>query len=140
MDSRMEILLKSLDLIIENQLWPEKKPSEVLRILLYTQERGWIYTPNIDGDIKAVICAYRIKDVSDESLTKMPVKDEGNILYVPFIVSTEKDKSLFHVIRESCKIYLEQNPDIEELAFEDKNNNIKRYNLKGALNGQEQVA
>lgn len=136
----MEILLKSLDLIIENQLWPEKKPSEVLRILLYTQERGWIYTPNIDGDIKAVICAYRIKDVSDESLTKMPVKDEGNILYVPFIVSTEKDKSLFHVIRESCKIYLEQNPDIEELAFEDKNNNIKRYNLKGALNGQEQVA
>lgn len=136
----IEILLKSLDLITEYQLWPEKKPSEIMKILLYTQAKGWIYTPNINGEIKAVICAYRIKDLSDDSLTKIPIKEEGNILYVPFIVSMEKEKSLFHVIRESCKLYLEQNPDIEELAFEDKNNNIKRYNLKGALDGQEQVA
>lgn len=133
MQYNMEIILKALDLIIENNLWEDKKPSEILKILIFINSKGYLYTSVIDGNIKAVLCAYRIKD--DTDLIKIPLKEEGRILYVPFLVSVNKDEDLFNIIRESCRIYLERNPDIEEIILEDKNNKIKRYKLKGESNG-----
>lgn len=131
----MKTILEALDIIIEKQLWPEKKPSEILKILLYVYGKGWLYTPKVNGNIVAVLCAYRINN--ENNLTKLPSVEEGTILYVPFAVSLTGD-NLFKVIRESLNVYLEHNPDIIELILEDKNNKIKRYNLKGASNGQEQ--
>lgn len=132
----METLLKALDLVIENKIWEDKKPSEVLKILMLVNSKGFLYTPIVNGEIKAVLCAYRIKDINN--LTKIPLKEEGKILYVPFLVSVNKDEDLFNIIRESCRIYLENNSDIEEIILEDKNNKIKRYRLKGDNNGKKQ--
>ena len=126
----MDTLLKSLDAIIESQIWPDKKASEILKILMFVHGKGYLYTPNVDGELNAVLCAYRINEGDD--LTKIPEKQDGKILYVPFLVSLKKDSNLFNVIRESCRIYLDQNTDIEELMLEDKNNNIKRHKIKGA--------
>lgn len=132
----METLLKALDLVIENKIWEDKKPSEVLKILMLVNSKGFLYTPIVNGEIKAVLCAYRIKDINN--LTKIPLKEEGKILYVPFLVSVNKNEDLFNIIRESCRIYLENNSDIEEIILEDKNNKIKRYRLKGDNNGKKQ--
>lgn len=129
----MDILLTSLDAIIESQIWPDKKASEIIKILMFVHGKGYLYTPTVDGKLKAVFCAYRIKEGDD--LTKIPLEQDGKILYVPFLVSLEKDSNLFNVIRESCRIYLEANPDIEEMILEDKNNQVKRYKLKGEKNG-----
>ena len=125
-----DIILKSLDIILEENLWPDKKPSECLRILMYVHNKGFLYTPKIDGEISAILCAYKIKDITNVSLTKLPEEDGGKILYVPFVVSLKKDINVFHIIRESCKMYLESNPEIEEIVLEDKNNKIKKYKLK----------
>lgn len=129
----MDTLLKALDAIIESQIWPDKKASEIIKILLLIHGKGYLYTPTVDGKLKAVFCAYRIKE--GDELTKIPLEQDGKILYVPFLVSLEKDSNLFNVIRESCRIYLEANPDIEEMMIENKNNEIKRYKLKGEQNG-----
>lgn len=133
----MEIILKSLDIIIESQIWPDKKPSEVLKILLFVHSKGYLYTPTIDGKVQAVFCAYRVKDGDD--LVTIPSIQDGDILYVPFLVSVEKDSNLFNVVRESCRIYLDDNPDIKEIIIEDKNNKIKRYKLGVTKNGQRQT-
>lgn len=132
----MDMLLECLDAIIESQIWPEKKASEIIKILLYVQGKGYLYTSSIGKELKAVLCAYRINEGDD--LTKIPLEEKGNILYVPFIVSMKKEENLFNVIRESCKIYLDNNPDIEEIILEDKNNKIKRYKLKGAEDGKRE--
>lgn len=124
------LILKSLDIIIESRLWEDRKPSEIFNILMYVHTKGWLYTPVENGEIVAVVCAYKIPEVNEDTLKKMPLKEEGNILYAPFVLSIKKDVNLFHVIRESCKAYLEQNPEVEEIVLEDKNNKIKRFPLK----------
>lgn len=131
----MKVVLEALDMIVENKLWPEKKPSEILNILLYVHGKGWLYTPTVDGTVAAVICAYRVKE--GDNLKQMPVSEEGTILYVPFAISLVGD-NLFRIIRETLNLYIKENPDITELVLEDKNNQIKRYKLKGASNGQKQ--
>lgn len=128
-----EIICQVLDIAIETKLWPNKKPSDILKIIMYVYGKGWLYTPSVNGKVTAVICAYRIKE--GDSLSKMPLKEEGTILYVPFAISLT-DQNLFKVIRQSINLYVSENPDITELILEDKNNQIKRYNLKGAVNEQ----
>lgn len=125
-----EILLQSLDIIIEAKLWEDKKPSEIFKILMYVHNKGFLYTPLIDGKVIAVLCAYRIPEVNDENLVKLPIKESGKILYVPFALSLNKEDNIFRVVRESLNIYLEKNNDIEEIVLEDKNKKLKRYSLK----------
>lgn len=128
--NQYKLILQSLDLIIEHALWPEKKASEIFNILMYVHTKGWLYTPNKEGKIIAVICAYRIPNIDGDNLTKMPIEESGNILYVPFVIAIEKNVNLFHIIRESCKLYLKENPDIEQIVLEDKNKKVKTFNLK----------
>ena len=132
-----DLILKSLDIIIEEKVWEDKKPSEILRILMYLHSKGWLFFSKINGEIKAILSAYRINEVTDDSLKTLPVDENGHILYVPFVLSLNKNENLFHIIREATNIYLKDNPDIEEIVLEDKNNQIKRYSLKGALNGKK---
>ena len=66
--NKYKLILQSLDLIIEHALWPEKKPSEIFNILMYVNEKGWLYTPNKDGKIIAIVCAYRIQNTEGDSL------------------------------------------------------------------------
>lgn len=132
-----DLILKSLDIIIEEKVWADKKPSEILRILMYLHNKGWLFFSKINGEIKAILSAYRINEVTDDSLKTLPVDENGHILYVPFVLSLNKNENLFHIIREATNIYLKDNPDIEEIVLEDKNNQIKRYSLKGALNGKK---
>lgn len=130
----MDILLKSLDLIIENKVWEDRKPSDILRILNYVHNKGWLYIPRENNEIIAIICAYRIKEITKDSLIKLPLKEEGDILYVPFVLSLNKKDNIFKIIRNLMKTYLDENPNVNEIILEDKNNKIKSYNLK-ALQG-----
>lgn len=132
-----KVILGSLDAIIESKLWPDKKPSEIFNILMYVNSKGWLYTPTVDGNVEAILCAYRIPEVSKDTLNKMPLEDSGKILYVPFVLALNKKINLFHIVRESCKIYLEEHPDIEEIVLEDKNQKVKRYAIKGVSNGKK---
>lgn len=132
------IILQAFDMVMKAQLWPDKTPSETLQIIMYVHNKGWLYTPIVNDKVAAVICAYRIKEVTEESLVKIPVKEEGNILYGVFVVSFSDDA--YSVIRSSLGVYLEENKDITELVLKDKNENIKRYNLRGAFDGEKQSA
>lgn len=133
-----ETLLQTLDIFIANKHWPELKPSEIFKIIMYVHSKGFLYTPMVDGKIQCVICAYRIPEVNDITIMKLPLKEEGTILYVPFFISFNKEENLFKIVRESLSLYLENNPDITELVVEDKNKKIKKYYLKGANNAKQE--
>lgn len=138
--NNFDLITKSLDILVENKLWKDRKPSEILKILMYVNDKKWLYSSIVDNEIRAIICAYRIQNVDEENLTKLPVTDVGNILYIPFVLSINKEDNIFRIIKESLSIYLENNPDIKEIVLENKNNRIKRFNIKGDCNGKKQAA
>ncbi len=124
----LDILLKSLDVICESRLWKDAQPSEVLKILMYMNNKSFLYTSK-----SAMIGAYRINEGDD--LFKLPIKEEGNILYVPFVVSFNKDNNIYRDVREITKEYLKDNQDINEIILENKNGELKRYKI-GEFHGQ----
>lgn len=137
--NQFEPILQALDIICTSRIWQDKTPSQILRILMYVHNRGWLYVPVTDNKAQAVIGAYRIKEVNESTLGNLPVKEEGNILYVPFVVSINPDANMYEVVRSAMRQYLDQNSDIIEIVLEGKDDNLKRYKL-GEKNGQEQSA
>lgn len=135
--NKYALVLKALDIVIESRLWNDKKPSEVLNILMYLHTKGWLYTPLVDGKVQAVVAAYRIKDGSN--LMNLPLKEEGNILYIPFVLSIDNNIGMFRIMREIMKSYLNDNPDVTEILLEGKDDRLRRYKI-GAKNGFKQRA
>lgn len=135
----IDILLQSLDIFVENKHWPELKPSEIFKIIFYAHNKGWLYAPTANGKVQCVICAYRISEVNEQTLLRVPLKEEGNILYVPFFLSLNKEENIFRITRETLKIYLENNPDVTEMVLQDKNEKIKRYSLRGDNNENAEI-
>lgn len=91
--------------------------------------KGWLYTPIVDGKVQAVIGAYRIPEVTDESLVRLPTDNLGKILYIPFVISLSKEDNMYEVVRSSTKEYLKNNPDIVEIVLEGKDDKLKRYKI-----------
>lgn len=125
----MEIIFQALDIICESRLWQDKTPSGILKILLYMHNKGWLYTPIVDGKVQAVIGAYRIPEVTDENLVKLPTDNLGKILYIPFVISLSKEDNMYEVVRNSTKEYLKNNPDIVEIVLEGKDDKLRRYKI-----------
>lgn len=132
----MDVIFQALDLILDSRLWKGKPPSHTLKILLYMKSKNWLYTPMIDGKVKAVIGAYRIPEVTDEILDRLPTEEQGKILYIAFVVSINKEDNIFEVVRNATREYLEANPDVEEIVLEDKNDKLRRYKI-GENNGKK---
>lgn len=131
------IILQTFDLAMKKNLFPLLSPSEILKVIMYVHMKGWLYTPTVDGKVTVAICAYRINEVNEDTLYKIPSEEGGKILYVPFAISLV-DENIATVIRESLNLYIEANPDIEELVLENRHKQLKRYPLKEKNNGSEE--
>ena len=131
MDSKiaLDIILQSLDIIHASRIWQDKTPSHTLRILLYMHSKGWLYAPAIDGKVQAVIGAYRVSEVTDEILGRLPQESIGKILYIPFVISVAKEDNMYVVVRHAMKEYLSKNTDIEEIVLEGKDDKLRRYKI-----------
>lgn len=125
----MDLILQSLDIICDSRIWKDKKPSYILKILLYMHNKGWLYTPMIEGKVQAVIGAYRIPEVTEEVLSRIPTEENGTILYIPFVVSIGKEDNIFRVVRAATKEYLDNNKDITEIVLEGKDDKLRRYKI-----------
>ncbi len=126
----MNQILQSFDIIIESRLWKELKPSKVLQVLMYMNNKGWLY---LSGD--AVIGAYRIPSVTVEHMDILPRNEMGNILYVPLVLSLNKNTNIFKDVRREMRKYLEKNIDIIEIVLQGKDDKIRRYKI-GVSNGK----
>ncbi len=130
--NKNEIILQAFDIMVAKKIWHDVSASQLLKILMFLDSKGWLHILKDE----AVVAAYRIKEISDDCMTKIPEKEEGNILYVPMAISLKKEENMYKIVRESLNIYLEENPDISQLVLEDKNEKLKIYNLKGDKNGK----
>ena len=126
-----EALRQILMMVLKSGIRPEMTPKEWLGIIFYCHKKGWLYGKYEDEKVKVAAVAYRIKDFNEKEYQEaktfiLPEKEEGRILFVPFIVS--KDKDVFK-IKKSTTQFLKLNPDITEIVFEDRNNRIKRFKV-----------
>lgn len=127
-----EIILRSLDIICASRIWKDKTPSHTLRILMYMNSKNWLY---VQGN--AVIGAYRVPDTSDETLGRLPTEEIGNKLYIPFVLSLNKEYNIYGDVRKATTIYLEKNQDIREIVLEGKDDRLRIFKI-GERYGQEQ--
>ena len=123
-----------MEMVIQARVRPKMQPFEWLGVLLYLEKKGWLKVFTDDGGrVIAATAAYRVKEFKQKAKDKIPEREEGNILFVPFFVSVADDRM---EVPRIIKKYLSENPEIKEVVFEDKNNRVRRF--RRDRHGEEQ--
>ena len=121
------LILKAYELIKESDIFHDRLELEWASYLLNLYEKGWLYSAIHRGQILAVAGAYRISKWQEGLRNSIPEREQGKILYVPFLVSHARDN---HLPLKFLKHYLNQNSEVKEIIFFDKYKNIQKKQFK----------
>ncbi|HTL48365.1 MAG TPA: hypothetical protein VL688_09950 [Verrucomicrobiae bacterium] len=109
-----ELLSKIYELVLSSEACPHLLPAQWMSTLLYMHRRRWLYCSVKGSQLNAVLGAYRIKAWDEKGKDKMPEKEEGDILYIPFVASEGK---IPIAVRRLVKYCLRENPGIKKIVY-----------------------
>lgn len=110
----------------KNKVYDNIPMGDLLKDLYYLHKKGWLYVTIVNGRVEVAVAMYRIPEFKPEIVDKYPEKEEGNILYIPFMASeaVSKIKPLRYL-----RSFLKKNPDIKQVIF-DRDKKVKIHNIK----------
>ena len=108
-------LLKQISsLVLESDLYPEISPLEWISDLYYMHKRKWLYCSLKGSKLVAVAGAFRIPGWEEKYRSSMPEREEGSLLYLSFVASTEEIPVALPRLLKFC---LRENPEVEEILY-----------------------
>lgn len=101
-----------------------KTPSEKwLEVICYMQDKGWLHLIFENEKMVGMWGGYRIERYTKHTEDALPIKESGNILYIPFACSESKDRLVF--LKEARKLV-----GIKEIVFNEHNKNGRLHKIK----------
>ncbi len=85
-----DLLHQICELAVRRNFRPDRTPLEWMSQLIRMHERGWLYCSMKGSRLMAVAGAYRIGEWDLELADRLPESAGGDILYIPFLFSTEE--------------------------------------------------
>ncbi len=139
--TQAQLLIQAYFMIIKSGVCPETKPEEWKNILIYLHTKGFLYA-HVEGEkVDMVAAMYRVPKLTKKILNTYPKEEKGEILYVPFFVSTSENKALANQLFKSI---IDKMGNIKEIAFHDLKGGAKlrRYKRikKESNNVKQEVA
>jgi len=125
--TQSDLLLAVFKLVAKSGLFPETPLRKWPAVILFLHKKGYLFVGFEEEQPVLIACAYRVKEVPKEYPENYPNKEEGNILYIPWMVSFAKDKLLPKRLMDR---YMIRNPDIEKIALHNhgKDDKLKTFN------------
>lgn len=105
------LIQRCFDMVVKENVCPETPRSEMMQIISYCHDKGWLYT---NPKANAFVCCYKIPKVDKQYDETLPTEEVGEILYVNFAVSeSDEPASLLKILRG----YLLNNPEVKEMVY-----------------------
>lgn len=118
--TQSKLLLMCLQLILKSGVCPQTTPQDWVKLLMFLHVKGWLYVFFEQDKLAFIGAAYCVTDGWDYD--QMPEKEEGDNLYIPFIVSFSDDKQL---PLKMIKKYLAKNPNVKRVVFFERNDDTR---------------
>jgi hypothetical protein len=128
--SQMELLGRVMMLVIQSGVCPETPKHRWTKIILDAHRLGYLY---VNADLTSAVLAYRIPSWDERWTTEIPAKENGDILYIAWAVSSSNNRvGLLKMLRS----YLKEN-SVYEIIYNrhSQNDALRRFRC-----GQIQVA
>lgn len=132
--------MKVVEFVLRSNVCPGTSKTDWMNTLISMHINKWLYVVRKNGKIVVVIGAYRVKEFNEESAEILPVKEEGHILYVPFVISMANDTFM---LKRMLDDHLTKNPEIKELVFYERDSDVKFKRIpveRGKDNGKEKTS
>lgn len=127
-------IFQAFALIKDSKVLEHLDDAQIIRMLLYCDDKGWMHY-KFDGiKILLVACAYNLEKFDPKTQHQIPAESKGKIMFVPFVASRTKDK---FTLKELLSGYLAEHPETEKIIFyKDDATQPTTYNLKGETSGK----
>lgn len=114
-------LIQAYELLVKERPYPDRDYKYYAKLILFTHDRGYLYFGKEEGKVKAVAIAYRVKDL--ENNKEIPEEDDGDILFVPMLVSKARNK---RIPLKMLRVALKMNPGIKEVKYMRRVKNVSK--------------
>ena len=129
-------IIQAFVLVKESKVLEYLDDKQLLKVLLYCEARGWLHYKYEGKKMVFVGCGYNIPKFDEKTCHILPVKSEGEVLYVPFIVSIAQDNTL---PKQAISEYLKEHPETRTVVYYKDDAKVPTiFNRKGASNGKRE--
>lgn len=131
-EKQLRLLLKCVSMLSSSGLWNNPGAAYYWKLVKYAHTRGILYVGFDGEDIDLCVIAYRVNEVTDDSVHNIPEKEEGETLYVLVAVSKSKDKLKMNKLK---KFFLINNPDVKKIALHHRGdkNKLRIYEVNSVV-------
>jgi hypothetical protein len=118
------LTLKCFIMACKSNVCPDSPREDLMKAILFSHEKGYLLT---NKDASAFANVYRVK--SETEVDKIPDVENGDLAYVNFAVSEEKNP---FVLLKMLRGYVNANPEVKELIYFRRNSDadFKRIFIK----------
>lgn len=127
-------IMQAFALVKEAEILKHLSDKELIKILVFCDTRGFLQYRYVGKLMIAVACTYMIPKFDESTCHIIPLKDEGNILYVPWVVNVAEDKTL---LRKLISEFFKARTDIKQIIFYKDDSKVPTViNRKGEDSGK----
>lgn len=113
-DEKFVKIMQAFALIREAKMLQHLSNSKLIRVLLFCDIKGFLHYYYEGKQMMFVACAYMIPKFDEVTAHIIPLKGEGNVLYIPWVISRVMDKTApKHILTD----YLKEHPNTNQIVF-----------------------
>jgi hypothetical protein len=107
-------LFQAYALIKETKIFDNLDDAQLIKVLLWCESKGWLYYRFERQKVIFVACMYNIHKFDEKTCYVVPIKSEGNILFVPFLVNISGENIM---PKQVLTEYLQRYPNTTQIVF-----------------------
>lgn len=124
MINRPKLILMCYAFILQANLKRRMNEKDWINTLVYAHDNGYLWVDFTDNLLSRVGIAYRVEDLEKARGVRMPSKEMGDKLFVPFFINARTDrKDMLEVISG----FFQQYKDLNQIGFETKAKKLKIF-------------
>lgn len=113
-DRKFVKIMQAFALIREAKMLEHLSNADLIKNLLFADVKGFLHYYYEGKQMMFVGCAYMLPKFKGSTAHIMPLKSEGDILYIPWVISRVKDKT---IPKKVLSDYLKEHPNTKQIVF-----------------------
>jgi len=113
-DKQFVKIMQAFALVREAGMLQHLSNTQLIKVLLFCDVKGFLHYRYDGKQMVFVACGYMIPKFDAKTCHIIPLKSEGDILYIPWVISRAKDKT---IPKSAISDYLKEHPNTKQIVF-----------------------
>lgn len=107
-------VMQAFAMVREAKMLQHLQPWQLIKVLLFCDIKGFLHYKYDGKKMIFVACGYMLPKFDEATAHIIPMKSEGDVLYIPWVISRAEDKT---VPKQVISEYIKEHPNTKQIVF-----------------------